>query len=40
MFLLIRVMNVVAGKEQIMVEKDYKLYGTKILNLKHRKSDC
>ena len=34
MFLLIRVMNVVAGKEQIMVEKDYKLYGTKILNLK------
>ena len=34
MFLLIRVMNVVAGKEQIMVEKGYKLYGTKILNLK------
>ena len=29
-----RVMNGVALKEQIMVEKDYKLYGTKILNLK------
>ena len=26
--------NGVAWKEQIMVEKDYKLYGTKILNLK------
>lgn len=29
-----RVMNGMARKEQIMVEKDYKLYGTKILNLK------
>lgn len=34
MFAVERVMNGMARKEQIMVEKDYKLYGTKILNLK------
>lgn len=34
MFAVERVMNGMARKEQIMIEKDYKLYGTKILNLK------
>ena len=34
MFLVIRVINVIAWKEQGMIEKDYHLYGTKILNLK------
>ena len=34
MFVPERAMNGVAWKELIMVEKDYKLYGTKILNLK------
>lgn len=29
-----RVINVIARKEKDMVEKDYHLYGTKILNLK------
>ncbi len=37
MFAVERVMNGMARKEQIMVEKDYKLYGTKILNLKTQK---
>ena len=31
---LLWVMNVIAWKEQGMIEKDYHLYGTKILNLK------
>ena len=34
MFASKRVMNSVAWNEYSMVEKDYKLYGTKILNLK------
>ena len=37
MFLVERVTNVIAWKEQDMTEKDYQLYGTKILNLKTQK---
>ena len=34
MFMAERVINVIAWKEQDMTEKDYHLYGTKVLNLK------
>ena len=33
-FIRIRVINVIAQKELYMAEKDYMLYGTKVLNLK------
>ena len=33
-FIRIRVINLIAQKELYMFEKDYMLYGTKVLNLK------